>query len=300
MAVVTYRELAPSAALRDHVRAFYTFGPAASPWREARQLLREVNFARGDSFCSPRFADGHASLVVDLGATCNLDGKWQSGAPVRAHAIGALRKVGAPAGCDRPKMIGAYFEPGATAVLLHVAAAELTDRVVDLDHLWGSQATQLAEDLTDMDEASAVDRFEGVLLDRLRSAPRRRSQVDAIGLARWVRAEPRSMSVSRLADAAGVSRQHLTRVFREVMGVSPKRYCRLARFHAGLANAGAGAEVPWTRIAADLGYADQSHMIAEFHELSSLTPAALSTRRWFHPFILEAQSRRISACASRF
>ena len=99
------------------------------------------------------------------------------------------------------------------------------------------------------------------------------------------------MSVRKLAEAAGVSRQHLSRVFREVIGVSPKRYCRLARFHAGLAYAGAGAGVQWAEVAADLGYADQSHMIAEFRELSSLTPDALATQRWFHPFILAAQSR---------
>jgi AraC-like DNA-binding protein len=43
--------------------------------------------------------------------------------------------------------------------------------------------------------------------------------------------------------------------------------------------------------AAELGYADQSHMIAEFRELSGLTPDALATQRWFHPFILEARSR---------
>jgi AraC-like DNA-binding protein len=105
------------------------------------------------------------------------------------------------------------------------------------------------------------------------------------------RQEPASMSVRRLAEAAGVSRQHLTRVFREVIGVSPKRYCRLARFHAGLAYAGAGTGARWAEVATELGYADQSHMIAEFHDLSGLTPDALATQRWFHPFILKAQSR---------
>jgi AraC-like DNA-binding protein len=57
--------------------------------------------------------------------------------------------------------------------------------------------------------------------------------------------------------------------------------------------AGAGAGVPWARVAAELGYADQSHMIAEFRELSGLTPDALATGRWFHPFILEARSRSL-------
>src|SRR5690348_13540755 len=107
--VVTYRELAPCAELRGHVRAYYSFAPGAVAWRGSRTLIREVHFARGESFCSPRFADGHASVVVDLGATCNLDYGWSSGTPVGAYAIGALTSVGAPAGSDRPKMIGAYF-----------------------------------------------------------------------------------------------------------------------------------------------------------------------------------------------
>jgi AraC-like DNA-binding protein len=289
--VVTYRELAPSPPLRDYVRSYYSFTSAASPWCDPRGSIREVHFTAGDSFCSPRFADGHTSLVVELGATCSLQGGWSLGAPVRAYVIGALRSVGAPAGSDRPKMIGAYLEPGATAALLEVPAVEFTDRVVSLDDVWGSRAARLAEDLADLDEPACIDRFEAALLQRLRCARSRRSSVDVIGLARWTRAEPASMSVRQLADAAGVSRQHLTRVFREVIGVSPKRYCRLERFHAGLAYAGAGAGVPWAEVATELGYADQSHMIAEFRELSSLTPDALATQRWFHPFILEAQYR---------
>jgi hypothetical protein len=32
-------------------------------------------------------------------------------------------------------------------------------------------------------------------------------------------------------------------------------------------------------------------MIAEFRELSSLTPEVLASEPWFHPFILEARSR---------
>jgi AraC-like DNA-binding protein len=136
-----------------------------------------------------------------------------------------------------------------------------------------------------------VDRLETVLLERVRQASAPRLRVDAVGLARWVRAEPTSMTVHRLADAAGVSRQHLTRVFRQVIGLSPKRYCRLARFQAGLIYAGAGPGVKWAEVATELGYADQSHMITEFRELSSLTPEALAAKRWFHPFILDAQSR---------
>ena len=99
----------------------------------------------------------------------------------------------------------------------------------------------------------------------------------------------RRVSIESLASAAGVSRQHLTRLFHEHVGVSPKLYCRLARFQSALVHAGAGERVDWARVAGDVGYADQSQMIAEFREFSSLTPHRLATERWFHPFIERAK-----------
>jgi AraC-like DNA-binding protein len=112
-----------------------------------------------------------------------------------------------------------------------------------------------------------------------------------LGLARWAQSKPTTMTVTRLADTAGVSRRHLARLFREVVGLGPKRFCRLARFQRGLKYAGAGPGVPWAQVAVELGYTDQSHMIAEFRELGGLTPELLATRQWFHPFIWESRSR---------
>ncbi len=38
-----------------------------------------------------------------------------------------------------------------------------------------------------------------------------------------------------------------------------------------------------------MGYADQSHMIAELRQFSGLTPQALANRDWFHPCIERAR-----------
>ena len=98
------------------------------------------------------------------------------------------------------------------------------------------------------------------------------------------------VTVDALARAAGVSRQHLTRQFRDELGIPPKLYCRLARFQSGLVYADAQTKVDWAQAAVEMGYADQSHMIAEFRRFSGLTPHALGSRRWFHPFIERAKS----------
>jgi AraC-like DNA-binding protein len=66
----------------------------------------------------------------------------------------------------------------------------------------------------------------------------------------------------------------------------------LARFHAALAYAGSPAAVDWACAAADLGYADQSHMIADCRQFSGLTPQTLANQYWFHPFIERARALR--------
>jgi AraC-like DNA-binding protein len=290
-AILVYREFAPAPELRGQVRSFFTLSRGGAASRD-RGAFREVTFANGESFCSPLFADGHPSIVVDLGAACRMGAGWVA-APLAARVIGPMRSVGGGAGDTRPEAVGAYLNPGSMQGLLDASALSITDKVARLEDFWGSSGARLAEDLAAIDESSRVAALERVLVARARLAPRR-SSIDVAKLARFIRADPARANVTALAQAAGVSRQHLTRVFRDVVGLSPKRYCRIARFQAGLAYADSAQAVEWSVAARELGYADQSHMIADFREMSGLTPAALATGRWFHPFILDAREHRVT------
>ena len=92
--VVRYREYAPCAALRESVRALFSFAEPTTDDVPSRRILCEIPFRPGASFCSPMFADGHASLVFSFPRVCRADGLWQSGPvvprDVRQHAKGAV------------------------------------------------------------------------------------------------------------------------------------------------------------------------------------------------------------------
>jgi AraC-like DNA-binding protein len=189
-------------------------------------------------------------------------------------------------------MVGAYFHPAQISRFVHVPSGELTDSMVAIENLWGAAALELCERLAmTQTERERLDLLEQALLRRLTDGRATAATVDVNGLAQSMLRRRGRVTIESLADAAGVSRQHLTRVFRERVGISPKLYCRLARFQSALAYARAGDRVDWARVACDLGYADQSHMIAEFREFSSLTPHMLATGRWYHPFIERAKAR---------
>ena len=290
-AVACYREFAPCAALREYVRAFFSFAPALESNHTRRPVTLEVRFGERDPFRSPMFADGHVSIVFSFPKTYRLGGLWylNSAAP-SGMVIGPTSMVGPAAEADQPEAIGVFFHAAQASRFALVPACDLTDRIVALEELWGEPGSELALQLNEATTESArIDCLESVLLGRIGRGCNVTSSLDLPALAAFVLRSRGKVTVPWLAEAAGVSRQHLTRVFREMVGVTPKLYSRLARFQAGLAYAGR-KDVDCAQLAAELGYFDQSHMIAEFRQFSSLTPQTLVTQPLFHPFIEHARA----------
>ncbi|KND29159.1 helix-turn-helix domain-containing protein [Streptomyces acidiscabies] len=78
--------------------------------------------------------------------------------------------------------------------------------------------------------------------------------------------------VSDVADAAGLSPRSLQRLFATHVGVTPKWTILRYRLHEALDQA---AHAPdWPTLAADLGYADQSHLIRAFTKTVGVPPEA--------------------------
>jgi AraC-like DNA-binding protein len=284
--VAAYREFEPCEALRPYVRRFFTFttDPPQAHWRRP---IRDIAFRQGQPFWSRLFADGHVSIVFSLGSGYRIDNLWHppAGGPA-GHVIGAMDRAQSASHGESLTQVGAYFRPGASYLFTGVPAPELTGRVVSIADLWGcaSEMTEAGIFLADS-ENQRLDCLERALLDRVRRGRIQATALDVAGLAACVTSRRGRVTVASLAASAGVSRQYLTRLFRESTGVTPKLYCRLARFQAALAHASRAEGVDWARAAAETGYADQSHMIAEFRQFSGVTPDKLATDRQFHPFI---------------
>src|SRR6266851_2775512 len=284
--VARYREFAPCRALQEHVRAFFSFAAPLQSDRTHRPVTLEVRFGSRDSFRSPMFADGHISMVFSFERVCHAGGCWYP-SPVEpdGKVIGPMSRVGPTAHADQAEAIGVYFYPAQASRFTGVASCELMDQIVALEDLWGTAGSELVLRLNDATTESArIDCLESALLDRISREREVTFRLDVPRLAACVLRWRGRVTVQCLAETAGVSRQHLTRVFRETVGVTPKLYCRLARFRAGLAYAGC-KDIDLAQLAVELGYFDQSHMIAEFRQFSSLTPQTVVTQPLFHPFI---------------
>jgi AraC-like DNA-binding protein len=165
--------------------------------------------------------------------------------------------------------VGVQLRAGACAALLGAPAGELAERHWRLDDLWGwNSVTTLRARLRDeRDRARRLDVLESLLAVRLTRARGLHPAV-AMALERFAG----DCGVSAVVAESGYSHRRFAELFRESVGLSPKRYCRVRRFQRALARAGSGRAIPWADVALDAGYSDQAHLTREFVEFSGVTP----------------------------
>lgn len=179
-------------------------------------------------------------------------------------------------------LLGVRFRPGAIPSFVDLPADEVTDGVVPLDRLWGSDAAELADRLREArGTAARVALLDRMLLARLSE----RGDPDAVTLAAAGLLERSGgrMRVDDLARATGMGARQLERRFLAAVGISPKTASRVVRFQVALARLHAEPGVSLTRVALLAGYHDQAHLTRDFGALAGETPGAYRRMRGLEP-----------------
>ncbi|MFV0350648.1 MAG: helix-turn-helix domain-containing protein [Halodesulfovibrio sp.] len=95
-----------------------------------------------------------------------------------------------------------------------------------------------------------------------------------------------TLDIATAASHLGISTRQLERSFAHHVGLSPKQFCRILRLHKALGLLRANpAVVCWSHVAAECGFADQSHLVREMQSLFGLTPSALQREHEHVAFI---------------
>ncbi|WP_406861472.1 helix-turn-helix domain-containing protein [Streptomyces sp. HUAS MG47] len=197
------------------------------------------------------------------------------------------------------------LSPAIARAVLSVNPAELEGSVVALDDLWGERRTaRLREQLAEA--ASWEERFALVeaILARLSSAGPAIEPELAWAWDRIV-AGHGQVRVEALADELGWSRKRLWSRFHAQLGLPPKRAVKLVRFDRAATRLAGGQEA--AGVAADCGYADQSHLHRDVVAFTGVTPAtvagesliATADMAWVD-HVPRLPARRGEAAASRF
>ncbi|MEV7568009.1 helix-turn-helix domain-containing protein [Streptomyces tanashiensis] len=219
------------------------------------------------------------TLLVEFGdgtpvISC-APGRQERGSLVAGPGLGsggAVRAWGANVECVQVRL-----SPVVARSVLGASPAELDGAVVPLDDLWGREVSRIRERLADV--GSWQDRFAltDALLARRYEAG---APVDPEVARAWHRIVG-SHGLARVDDLAadvGWSRKRLWSRFRSQLGLPPKRAAKLVRFDHAAHRLVAGEGT--AHVAADTGYADQSHLHRDVMAFTGTTPAVIAGEKF--------------------
>ncbi|MFD0971774.1 helix-turn-helix domain-containing protein [Plantactinospora endophytica] len=231
-------------------------------------------------------AVGHR-LVPYPAVTLALE--FGAGTPVVADAAGQQRRGSLVAGLgfgvggavwvrgEDVECVQVRLSPVVAHAVLGVAPGELDGVVLALDELWGREASRIRARLAEVSSWEQRFALTETLLARRRAAG---SSVAPEVAWAWHRilVGRGLVRVDGLAAEVGWSRKRLWSRFRAQIGLSPKRAARLVRFDRAAHRlvAGVGA----ARVAAEGGYADQSHLHRDVVAFAGVTPATVVGEPW--------------------
>jgi AraC-like DNA-binding protein len=178
---------------------------------------------------------------------------------------------------EQVRVMGVVFRPGGAHAFTGEDHGVLVARDIGLEDLFGASAHALRERLLHTPEP--LQRL-ALLEQWLRARIHTPALDPAIGHALAVlHGQPCIARIAPLVRETGLSAYRFNRLFRRQIGMGPKRYARLLRFRAVVEEADRLGKVEWSCVAADNGYADQSHLVHEFREFAGMTPSAFLAGR---------------------
>lgn len=222
--------------------------------------------------------DGCLELIVQLASVARAAPPERPREFALQPAAFLLAPLGGPISVEPTgpmETLGIRFRPGGAAAFLPFPVDALGSGETPLDAAFGREGAELAERLAEaagFSERVAV--CEAFLLGRLVAAGYPEPSPVLAIVRRMLRGR-RRLSMSDAAAACGWSVRQLERRFRGETGLTPRLFGRIVRFQRVFRALGAAdGDADWVSVALDCGYADQPHLIREFHELAGETPAA--------------------------
>lgn len=170
-------------------------------------------------------------------------------------------------------LFSVLFKPGGAKHFFDVSLKEHHNQIIDLKDVGGYSVESLYVQL--MTATYAHERFqimEQYLLQQRHDKVERHSAIahamDVFAVA------PPNYKIAQVGKDIALSPPHFIQLFRDDIGITPKLFSRLQRFHRALDMIASQAVDSWADITYQCGFYDQSHMINEFQKFAGISPSA--------------------------
>ena len=257
-----YREIAPAPVLTPFVAAFWTLhGTSEEP---SFDLV---------------LPDGHAELVVHRTGRFL---EWQQSGEIAeqptALVAGVMERAIALSPARRFETVGVRFTPHGLAPLCRYPQSALSSRLTPAGDALSPGFAQIVDDVAQadsLDESLAILQMGLVrLFDRVAPAPNR-----VAAAVQLIDRTGGMISMDRLVHHTGATSRWLERQFQAFVGMPPKRYARVVRFHRAVSALVSAPETAGAAFAVHHGYYDQAHFTGEFKAFTGWAPRAFASQK---------------------
>ena len=229
-----YREIAPTPMLAPYVRCVWTLDVETQTTFNPEPVFpdgsMELVFHLGEPFREVRAKDGERVQQPSF-----LVGQMHSALMLRPHPLS--------------RVVGVRFLPGGAYPFLRFPQVEAAGRLVPLTELWNAAIGRLQEQLSASTLAAASVQVQRFLCDQL---------------------HPQAAGAFHRLDTTKISDRQHRRLFRQIVGLSPRDLAALRRFQRALRLI---PQLDLPSAAAASGYYDQSHMALDFRRFAGITPS---------------------------
>jgi len=254
---VRYQEFPPGRSLASIVKCFWLLEGSPAPITPIGPLDAVV-------------PDGCPEIIVHFGDRFTEDAAGRHLVQSDVIVSGQLTRPLMLRPTGRVGMVGARFRADGLFSVLGVPMQELVDRRVPLETICSGVSTLQARIAEAGSDRERVGHLEAFLKRKLAE----RGTLDAVVQhnVQAIFASSGQVSPDQLAQYAGLTVRQLERRFQVAVGVSPKFLCRIVRFRAIFDRL--QSSTPWSNIALDCGFFDQSHLIRDFKLFAGQSPTA--------------------------
>lgn len=251
---VSYDEFEPPSNLREYVQCYYLFDITVPG--------KEISIVPG----------GGLGLVFNLGSQLmKVSGRRRERLP-SVFVVGQFAEHHFWTSTGRILLFGVRFHPVASRVFSKGPVSTHTSCTPDAAKIFGSsiKSLQLGSEVEAMQ--AVVSRFLKDWVDDFgewRLGPNYRMFAESL---LEIVASHGNLDLDAMKEKYALSARRIEQVYKEYLGIGPKTFARIKRFHYALQQINRADELNLTKLALNSGYYDQAHFNRDFKKFMGLSP----------------------------
>jgi AraC-like DNA-binding protein len=221
------------------------------------------------------FSDGNTGMVFSFKSNLitNIQNDDQFNFLPSSFVYGQINEFKDLYLLSEASLIIVVFQPAGINQLLGVPATELRNSIIKTEDLFGYQALRLQTTLFEYNDLNEKLRMLNAFFTEFAAKRVLLTQQIVDASLNFIVNNKGANSVNQLVNHVGYTERHIERIFAECIGLSPKKFGNIVKFHGFLKLLKTKSKhCTLAAISCEAGYSDQSHLIKEFRKYTGVTP----------------------------